>query len=88
MVAIPKASRLRSGVRAPARWVSLLFFPNAYFQKRFLGFALHLVARSELIDVDYSDDCNSKSTITFDAHLGWSGKLQMLLHNLCCCSWT
>ena len=37
----------------------------------FLVFALHLVvAQSELIGVDYSDNCGSKSTINFDAHLG------------------
>ena len=99
MVAIPKASGLRFGSGAPARWVSLLFSPNAYFfchgfytsnpsYSIFLVFALHLVARYELIDVDNSDDCSSKSTITFDAHLGWSGEFQTLLHNLCYCSWT
>ena len=36
----------------------------------FLVFALHLVARSELLSVDYSNDCGSKSTIKFDANLG------------------
>ena len=38
----------------------------------FLVFTLYLVAaRSELISVDYSDDCGSKSTIIkFDVDLG------------------
>ena len=55
----------------------------------FLVFTLHLVGtRSELIGVDYSDDCDSKSIIKFDAHLGGLGELQTLLHNLCYCSWT
>ena len=45
------------------------------------------MVRSELIGVDYSDNCGSKSTINFDAHLGGSGELQTLLHNLCYCSW-
>ena len=87
-------------LRAPARWVSLLFFPSAYFfattnysYSIFLVFTLHLVvARSEVISVDCSDDCGSKSIIKFsksiikfDVHLGGSGRLQTLLHNLCCC---
>ena len=43
------------------------------------------MAQSEVISVDYNDGCGSKSTIKFDVHLGGSGRLQMLLHNLCYC---
>ena len=32
-----------------------------------------------------SDGCGSKSTVKFDVHLGESGRLQTLLHNLCYC---
>ena len=33
------------------------------------------MARSELIGVDYSDNCGSKSTINFVAHLGEIGRV-------------
>ena len=52
----------------------------------FFDFTLHLVvARSELLSVDYSDGCGSKSTAKFDVHLKGSGRIQTLLHNLCYC---
>ena len=78
-VASPKASGLRF---EPCSMGKLTVFSKRVFFCRdfatatntysiFLVFVLHLVvARSELISVDYSDGCGSKSTIKFDVHLG------------------
>ena len=61
----------------------IFFLPLLITVTQFFSFfALHLVARSEFISVDYSYDCSGKSTLKFDAHLVRSGGLQMLLNNV------